>query len=81
MAAEIGLWSSHPDYEEVPPTHWVWARWEFARLTEDDELVPRATTYGKLGQVWWAAYLSQESEAQRLKLRDRYLKRAEKIFR
>lgn len=78
MAAEVGLWSAHPAYEEVPLSHWVWARWEFARLAHDENLVPRATVYARLGQVWWAVYLTlHEKDA---KLRDRYFKRAEKFF-
>jgi hypothetical protein len=78
MAAEVGLLSAHPAYEEVPPSHWVWFRWEFARLTHDDDLVPRATIYARLAQVWWAAKLSEAGDE---KLRDRYLNRAEKLFR
>ncbi|MBZ0307456.1 MAG: aminoglycoside phosphotransferase family protein [Anaerolineae bacterium] len=86
MAAEIGLWNAHPAYENVPSSHWVWVRWEFGRLTHDPQLVPRATVYARLGQVWWAVYLTvqltgRESEfPQQVQLRDRYLKRAEKLF-
>jgi hypothetical protein len=79
MAAEVGLWSAHPDYEELPPSHWVWLRWEFARLTHDEDLVPRATVYGKLGQIWWALKLAERPED--AKTLERYLARAEKAFR
>jgi hypothetical protein len=82
IAAEIGMWSTHPDYEEVPASHWVWVRWEFARLMKDDNLVPRATTYSRLMQVWWAITLTGETPTpQRIAQRDRYLARAEKTFR
>ena len=81
MAAEVGLLSAHPAYEEIPSSHWVWFRWEFARLTHDDDLVPRATIYARLGQVWWAAKLMQNDADKSEKQRDRYLKRAEKLFR
>lgn len=86
MAAELGLWSAHPAYEEVPSSHWVWIRWEFGRLTHDPTLVPRATVYSRLGQVWWAVHLTaqladREAEhSERVKLRDRYLKRIKTIF-
>jgi hypothetical protein len=75
VAADIGMWSAHPDYEDVPSTHWVWVRWEFARLVHDQTLVPRATVYSRIAQVWWAAHLEPSPR------RDRYIKRAEKAFR
>lgn len=78
MAAEIGFWCAHPDFEDVPNSHWVWARWEFARLTRDKELPPRATVYTHLAQVWWSLQLTVQGDLPR---RDRYLARAEKIFR
>jgi hypothetical protein len=82
IAAEIGMWSTHPDYEDVPASHWVWLRWEFARLVKDDNLVPRATTYARLMGAWWAITLTtQPATPQQIKQRDRYLERAEKIFR
>ncbi|HLA41796.1 MAG TPA: aminoglycoside phosphotransferase family protein [Aggregatilineales bacterium] len=79
MAAEIGLWSSQPAFESIAAGHWVWFRWEFARLTKDQNLIPRATTYARLAQVWWAARLTLDRAD--TALRDRYLARAEKIFR
>jgi hypothetical protein len=78
MAAEIGMWNAHPDYESLPPSHWVWVRWEFARLVKDPDLVPRATTYARLMQVWWTVHLTLIQAD--TKLRDRYWKRAEKLF-
>ena len=73
IAAEIGLWSVHPDYESVSESHWVWLRWEFARLKNESDLVPRATLYARLGLVWWAVHGSSQQQ-------ERYLKRAERAF-
>jgi len=73
MAAEVGMLSAHPDFASVPTTHWVWFRWEFARLTKDPDLIPRATTYSKLAQLWWAVVAPPP-------LRQQYLARAEKLF-
>lgn len=81
-AADIGLLSAHPDYEEVPDSHWVWFRWEFARLRHDEDLATRATVYGRLGQLYWATELTRRNSAERQQrhLRERFLKRAEKLF-
>lgn len=80
LAAEIGFWSAHPDYERVPAHHWVWVRWEFARLTHDSDLVARATSYGHLAQLYWAINLTVK-QPEETDLRDRYLQRAKKVFR
>jgi len=77
LAAEIGLWSAHPDYEQIPSPHWVWVRWEVARLKHEQELVPRATIYARLGLVYWALELATSADTA---LRDRYIQRAEKAF-
>lgn len=79
MAAELGLWISHPDYADLPASHWTWFRWEFARLTQDEDLVSRATVYSKSGLIWWALALA-ESNDQPATL-ERTLARAEKAFR
>lgn len=87
-AYAVGQFCAHPEFEDMPPSHWVWYRWELARLTKDDALVPRATTYTNLMVVFWAVRLtilatstSIEKDAKRLaKQRDRYLKRAKRGF-
>jgi hypothetical protein len=76
MAAEIGWWSAYPDYESLPGSHWAWLRWEFARLTADQGLIPRSTVYGHLAQLWWAARLSRHPSD----LQARYWQRAAKLF-
>jgi|GEM_PF-4167091 len=78
MAAEVGLWSAHPDYETIPVSHWSWVRWEFARLTKDQQLPTRATIYGRLGLAWWAVKLATDDPDG--DLCQRYLARAEKTF-
>lgn len=83
--------AAHPDYEEVPHSHWVWFRWEYARLTHHNEsVIARATTYTQLLQISWAIRLSLQLAAPSLEpvrvkyltaQRDRYLKRAQNHFR
>ncbi len=85
LAAELGLWSTHPDWEHVPSTHWVWVRWEFARLSHADRgFVPRATIYARLGWLYWASKLlaaqstpPSQPETERLA---RYIQRAAKAI-
>jgi hypothetical protein len=81
MAAEVAFWNVHPDYESIPSSHWMWVRWEFAHLTKDNDVVTRATTYAQLGQLWWAVQLTQADDPHQSALRDRYVARAQKIFR
>lgn len=88
-AFAVGQLCAHPDFEEVPSSHWVWYRWELARLTKDETLTARATTYTHLLQVYWAIKLTVETESlpqdtkERKRLlaqRDQYLKRASRLF-
>ncbi len=87
-AYAVGQLCAHPSYEEVPTSHWVWYRWELARLTKDELLIPRATTYTNLMLVYWAVRLTYmaaststpEVAARLTKQRDRYLKRAQRGF-
>jgi hypothetical protein len=79
---------AHPAYEEVSPSHWVWYRWQFARLTHDEMLIPRATLYTNLLQVFWGITLISDAqnaptEALRQQLKaqqSRYFNRAERAF-
>lgn len=87
-AFAVGQLCAHPAYEEVPTSHWVWYRWELARLTKDELLIPRATTYTNLMLVFWtvrlthlAASNTMPKESKRLaSQRDRYFKRAKRGF-
>lgn len=87
-AYAVGQLCAHPAYEDVPASHWVWYRWELARLTKDETLIPRATTYTNLMLVYWtvrlshlAASIAAPKEAKRLsQQRDRYYKRAKRGF-
>ncbi len=87
-AYDIGQFCAHPLYEEVPPSHWVWFRWEFARLFHEEEIIFRSTTYTQIAYVLWAIRLTQSVDAtsdpvQQSRLsaqRDRYLKKAQKAF-
>lgn len=73
-AYAVGQLCAHPAYEDVPTSHWVWYRWELARLTHDDSLSARATTYTNLLQVYWAI------KATHPKQRERYYQRAQRAF-
>ncbi len=87
-AYAVGQLGAHPAYEEVPPSHWVWYRWELARLTKDETLIPRATTYTNLMLVYWAVRLTRMAAStttdkaiqQLIQQRDRYFKRAKRGF-
>ncbi|MBI5930499.1 MAG: hypothetical protein HY862_14420 [Chloroflexi bacterium] len=87
-AYDIGQFCAHPLYEEVPPSHWVWFRWEFARLFHEEEIVFRSTTYTQIAYLMWAIRLTKKADeitdpAQQNRLfaqRDRYLKKAQKAF-
>ncbi|NDJ84447.1 MAG: phosphotransferase [Chloroflexi bacterium] len=87
-AYAVGQLCAHPAYEEVPGSHWVWYRWELARLTKDEYLIPRATTYTNLLRAWWAVKLHIEAahieDAKRHKRlaaqAERYRKAAERAF-
>ena len=88
-AFAVGQLCAHPDFEEVSPSHWVWYRWELARLTNDDTLTARATTYTNLLQVYWTIKLTVDAENSEINpqvkkrfitQRDRYLKRATRLF-
>lgn len=88
-AFAVGQLCAHPDFEEVSSNHWVWYRWELARLTKDETLTARATTYANLLQVYWAIKLTVDGEhietetknsKRLLAQRDRYLKRATRLF-
>ncbi len=87
-AYDIGQFCAHPLYEEVPPSHWVWFRWEFARLFHEEEIIFRSTTYSQIAYVLWAIRLTEKADsatdpAQQSRLyaqRDRYLKKAQKAF-
>jgi hypothetical protein len=97
VAFDIGHLCAHPLYEETPPNHWVWLRWEYARLTHDDSLTARATTYTHLLWIEWAIKLTLQREqinaehiaddaaaaqSQRITAqRDRYLERARRAFK
>lgn len=70
----VGQLCAHPAYEDVPASHWVWYRWELARLSHDDSLSARATTYTNLMLVYWAIL------APSLKQRERYYRRALRAF-
>ena len=74
-AYAIGQICAHPAYEEVPSTHWVWYRWELARLVKDDTLTARSTTYTNLFKCWWALQLPDGKQKQR------YLKESQRLFR
>lgn len=84
----VGQLSAHPFYEEVPSSHWVWYRWELARLTKDDHLTPSATLYSNLMQVFWAIELLKQidpaidnlQQHRLVKQQERYVKRAERAF-
>jgi hypothetical protein len=87
-AYDIGQLAAHPAYEEVPPSHWVWFRWEFARLFHEEEIIFRSTTYTQIAYLHWAIRLTQQADTEtdpsrknRLeKQRERYLKKAQKAF-
>lgn len=87
-AYDIGQFCAHPLYEEVPPSHWVWFRWEFARLFHEEEIVFRSTIYTQIASLLWAIRLtkttaetSDPAHQDRLNAqRDRYLKKAQKAF-
>ena len=88
VAFDIAQLAADPLYEDLPMSHWVWFRWEYARLTHDDGLVARATTYTQILNLYWAIKLTHqmanatdEKRQQRLgQQRDRYLKKAQKSF-
>lgn len=88
VAYDVGQLASAPAYEEIPASHWVWFRWEYGRLTHDEGMVARSTTYTHLLMLYWAIQLtvdlaatSEEKHAKRLiSQRDRYLKKAQKAF-
>lgn len=82
---------AHPSYEELPSSHWVWFRWEYARLNHHDkDVVARATVYTELLWLYWAIQLQIEPEPLRVSRhqsdefyaaqRQRYLARARKVF-
>ncbi len=85
LAAELGLWSTHPAWQAVPASHWVWVRWEFARLSHADKgFVPRATLYGRLGWLYWAAQMlaaqATDPQPDRAPRMAQYIQRASKLF-
>lgn len=70
-----GQLCAHPVYEDVPASHWVWYRWELARLNHEDEgISARATTYTNLMLVYWAML------APNPKQQERYYRRALRAF-
>ncbi len=87
-AYDIGQFCAHPLYEEMPSSHWVWFRWEFARLFHEEEIIFRSTTYTQIAYVLWAVRLTEKADntadpSQKTRLaaqRDRYLKKAQKAF-
>ncbi len=88
VAFDIAQMAADPDYEDLPLSHWVWFRWEYARLSHDEGTVSRATTYTQILHLYWALKLTQraatidDEKAQRklMKQRDRYLQKARKSF-
>ncbi len=81
-AYAVGQLCAHPAYENVAPSHWVWYRWELARLLKDEQMIPRATTYTHLLQAFWAIQLTTTAnDSRQHKQRDRYLQRAQRAFR
>ncbi len=88
VAYDMAQMAAHPGYEDLPGSHWVWFRWEYARLTHDEGSIARATAYTNLLYVYWAIALTTlalqaDDEKQRRKLvnqRDRYLKKAQRAF-
>ncbi len=80
-AFAVGQLCAHPAYEEVSPSHWVWYRWEIARLTQNANLTAQATTYTNLLQAYWAIRLTADPNlVNDTKKRDRYLKRAQRTY-
>lgn len=81
-AFAVGQLCAHPAYEEVSSSHWVWYRWEMARLTQNDHLTAQATTYTNLLQVYWAIRLTAHPDlVNDSRKRDRYLKRAQRVYK
>ena len=89
-AFAVGQLCAHPAYQEVPANHWVWYRWELARLNKDQSLKGRSTTYTHMLYVYWTvsmtvkiAALDQEDAFKNKKLqtqRKQYLQKALRIF-
>jgi hypothetical protein len=85
----VAFLSAHPAYEELPSSHWVWFRWEYARLTNDETLIARATVYTHLLWLFWAidrAYHADTSadagDKKRLSSQgERYLKRVQQALK
>lgn len=88
VAFDLAQLAADPAFEDVPNSHWVWFRWEYARLSHDEGIVARATTYTQLLQLYWsinltvqATYVAEQKVQRRLlKQRDRYLKQARRHF-
>lgn len=88
VAYDVAQMAAHPAYEDLPGSHWVWFRWEYARLTHDEGSVARATTYTNLLYVYWAIRLTamalhednEKVQRKLLKQRDRYIKKAQRAF-
>lgn len=88
VAYDVAQMAAHPDYEDLAPSHWVWFRWEYARLTHDEGVVARATTYTNLLYLHWAIQLTQtliggqdKASKTRLKQRDRYLQKVQRVLK
>lgn len=87
-AYDLALMAADPHYEDLPLSHWVWFRWEYARLSHEDAVISRATTYTHLLYIYWAIKLTFQAETtsderQKVKLlkqRERYLKKARQAF-
>lgn len=88
VAFDIAQMAADPAYEDLPLSHWVWFRWEYARLSHDEGTVARATTYTQILTLYWAIKLTyqisqntdEKTQKQLRKQRDRYLKKAQKLF-
>lgn len=88
VAYDVAQMAAHPAYKDLPGSHWVWFRWEYARLTHDEGTIARATAYTNLLYIYWAIGLTttagqSDDVGQRCKVlnqRDRYIKKAQRVF-
>lgn len=88
VAFDIAQMAADPAYEDLPLSHWVWFRWEYARLSHDEGTVARATTYTQILHLYWALNLTKQAatiddekrQRRLLKQRDRYLQKGRKSF-
>lgn len=82
VAFDLAQMAAHPLYASLPAQHWVWFRWEYARLTHDETAISRATTYTRLMTLYWAVKLTAQApdDPQASTQRDRYLKEARRYF-